>query len=72
MAQSLVTDVPAIEEDFSRARRFMVDGQLAPNGITDPLLMGAMGELPREAAATARRCWPGWASRSPRSNPRLP
>lgn len=48
MAQSLVTDVPAIEEDFSQARRFMVDGQLAPNGITDPLLLGAMGELPRE------------------------
>lgn len=48
MAQSLVTDVPAIEEDFSRARRFMVDGQLAPNGITDPLLLGAMGEIPRE------------------------
>lgn len=49
MAQSLVTDVPAIEEDFSRARRFMLDGQLTPNGITDPLLLGAMGEVPREA-----------------------
>lgn len=49
MAQSLVTDVPAIEEDFSQARRFMLDGQLAPNGITDPLLLGAMGEIPREA-----------------------
>lgn len=49
MAQSLVTELPQAEEDFSRARRFMVDGQLAPNGITDPLLLGAMGEIPREA-----------------------
>lgn len=49
MAQSLVTDVPQVEEDFSRARRFMLDGQLTPNGITDPLLLGAMGEIPREA-----------------------
>jgi len=48
MAQSLVTELPQVEEDFTRARRFMVDGQLAPNGITDPLLLGAMGELPRE------------------------
>lgn len=56
MAQSLVTDVPAIEEDFSQARRFMLDGQLTPNGITDPLLLGAMGEIPREAfVPTAQR-----------------
>jgi protein-L-isoaspartate(D-aspartate) O-methyltransferase len=48
MAQSLVTDVPAIEEDFSRARRCMLNGQLTPNGITDPLLLGAMDEIPRE------------------------
>ncbi|WP_421990620.1 protein-L-isoaspartate O-methyltransferase family protein [Roseococcus sp.] len=48
MAQSLVTELPQVAEDFSRARRFMVDGQLAPNGITDPLLLGAMGEIPRE------------------------
>lgn len=53
MAQSLVTEVPAIEEDFSRARRFMLDGQLTPNGITDPLLLGAMGEIPREAFVPA-------------------
>jgi len=48
MAQSLVTELPQVEEDFSLARRFMVDGQLTPNGITDPLLLGAMGEIPRE------------------------
>src|SRR4051794_3874588 len=48
MAQSLGIELPRIDEDFSRARRFMVDGQLAPNGITDPLLLGAMGEIPRE------------------------
>lgn len=38
-----------VDEDFSRARRFMVDGQLTPNGVTDPLLLAAMGDIPREA-----------------------
>ncbi|MBS7791336.1 protein-L-isoaspartate O-methyltransferase [Roseococcus sp. SDR] len=34
--------------DFARARRFMRDGQLTPNGVTDPLLLQAMDEIPRE------------------------
>ena len=37
-----------IEQDFARARRFMRDGQLTPNGVTDPFLLRAMDELPRE------------------------
>ncbi|WP_249681099.1 protein-L-isoaspartate O-methyltransferase family protein [Roseococcus pinisoli] len=54
MAHSLVTEtplaeMPRVEEDFALARRFMLDCQLTPNGITDPLLLGAMGEIPREA-----------------------
>lgn len=54
MAHSLVTGtlpavMPRVEEDFAQARRFMLDGQLTPNGITDPLLLSAMGEIPREA-----------------------
>lgn len=38
----------ALDVDFARARRFMRDGQLTPNGVTDPLLLGAMDEIPRE------------------------
>jgi protein-L-isoaspartate(D-aspartate) O-methyltransferase len=38
----------AVDMDFARARRFMRDGQLTPNGVTDPLLLGAMDALPRE------------------------
>ncbi len=37
-----------LDMDFARARRFMRDGQLTPNGVTDPLLLNAMSELPRE------------------------
>ncbi|WP_424811911.1 protein-L-isoaspartate O-methyltransferase family protein [Roseococcus sp. YIM B11640] len=48
MPQGLELSAPAPAEDFSRARKFMVDGQLTPNGITDPLLLGAIAELPRE------------------------
>lgn len=33
---------------YAAARRFMVDGQLKPNRVTDPRLLGAMGDLPRE------------------------
>jgi protein-L-isoaspartate(D-aspartate) O-methyltransferase len=29
------------------SRRFMVDGQLRPNRVTDPFLLAAMGDLPR-------------------------
>ncbi len=35
--------------DFAPARRMMVLGQITPNGVTDPLLIEAMGRLPREA-----------------------
>ncbi len=38
----------AMDMDFARARRFMRDGQLTPNGVTDPLLLGAMDTLARE------------------------
>ena len=34
--------------DMAEARRRMVDGQLRPNRITDPRLLAAMGEIPRE------------------------
>ncbi|MFC3002187.1 protein-L-isoaspartate O-methyltransferase [Falsiroseomonas tokyonensis] len=34
---------------MAAARRFMVDGQLRPNKVTDPALLAAMGRLPREA-----------------------
>ncbi len=38
----------ALDVDFARARRFMRDGQLTPNGVTDPLLLDAMDAIPRE------------------------
>lgn len=34
--------------DFAAARRNMLESQLRPNQITDPDLLAAMGELPRE------------------------
>ncbi len=37
-----------LDVDFALARRFMRDGQLTPNGVTDPLLLNAMGAIPRE------------------------
>ncbi len=36
------------EHGMAAARRFMVDGQLRPNKVTDPRLLAAMGDLPRE------------------------
>jgi len=36
------------EAGMALARRFMVDGQLRPNKVTDPRLLAAMGGLPRE------------------------
>jgi protein-L-isoaspartate(D-aspartate) O-methyltransferase len=39
--------------DFAEARRFMVDGQLRPNRIEDPRIVGAMRDLPRERFAPA-------------------
>lgn len=35
-------------EDYSAQRRLMVLGQVTPNGVTDPLLIAAMREVPRE------------------------
>ncbi|MFC0410474.1 protein-L-isoaspartate O-methyltransferase family protein [Roseomonas elaeocarpi] len=34
--------------DFTEARRFMVDGQIRPNKVTDPRILDAMREVPRE------------------------
>ncbi len=34
--------------DYARARYNMVEGQLRPNRVTDPLLTDAMGSIPRE------------------------
>jgi protein-L-isoaspartate(D-aspartate) O-methyltransferase len=34
--------------DFALARRNMVDGQLRPNRVTNPALLAAVSELPRE------------------------
>ena len=34
--------------DFATARRMMVDGQLRPNDVTDPRILGAMLGTPRE------------------------
>ena len=39
---------PDAAPDMAASRRFMVDGQLRPNRVTDPLLLAAMGDLPRE------------------------
>ena len=38
---------------WAEARRHMVDSQLRPNRVTDPLLLAAMGELPRHLFAPA-------------------
>lgn len=41
---------PVVEMDLgmAAARRFMVDCQLRPNKVVDPLLLATMGDLPRE------------------------
>ncbi|MFL1460916.1 protein-L-isoaspartate O-methyltransferase family protein [Roseococcus sp. DSY-14] len=47
-------------QDFEAARRMMVLGQLEPNTVNDPLLLRAMGEVPRERflpAALAARAY---------------
>jgi protein-L-isoaspartate(D-aspartate) O-methyltransferase len=36
------------QDSRAEARRNMVDGQLRPNRVTDPRILDAMGELPRE------------------------
>jgi len=35
--------------DFASARQNMVENQIRPNRVTDPLVLSAMAELPREA-----------------------
>ena len=34
--------------DFTAARAAMVENQLRPEGVTDPLVLDAMGSVPRE------------------------
>ena len=38
---------------YAAARKFMVDGQLRPNKVTDPMVLAAMTRLPREAFVPA-------------------
>ncbi len=38
---------------YATARKFMVDGQLRPNKVTDALVLAAMARLPREAFVPA-------------------
>lgn len=45
----LPVTVPTPHPDHAAARRLMVLGQVTPNGVTDPLLIDAMGQVPREA-----------------------
>ena len=54
-----VDTFPDTEARMAEARRNMVDGQLRPNRVTDPRLIAAMGELPRE-----RFLPPGMAARA--------
>ena len=39
--------------DFALARRAMVDSQLRPQAVTDPLVVAAMASVPREAFVPA-------------------
>lgn len=39
--------------EYAAARKFMVDGQLRPNKVTDPGILAAMGRLPRESFVPA-------------------
>lgn len=38
---------------YAAARKFMIDGQLRPNKVTDALVLAAMARLPREAFVPA-------------------
>jgi protein-L-isoaspartate(D-aspartate) O-methyltransferase len=38
---------------YAAARKFMVDGQLRPNKVSDPVVLAAMARLPREAFVPA-------------------
>lgn len=44
---------PAPGEDFAAQRRLMVLGQVTPSGVTDPLLIAALREVPRETLVPA-------------------
>jgi protein-L-isoaspartate(D-aspartate) O-methyltransferase len=44
----------AVTADFDEARRRMVQHQLAARGISDPLVLAAMGKVPRERFVPAR------------------
>ena len=44
MPAMLKSSVP----DFAATRRNMVEGQLRPNRVSDPRILAAMGEIPRE------------------------
>jgi protein-L-isoaspartate(D-aspartate) O-methyltransferase len=48
-----------VMQDMAEARRRMVDGQLRPSRVTDPRLLAAMGDVPRE-----RFLPPGLAARA--------
>ena len=46
--------------DFAAARRMMVDGQVRTSDVTDPRIIAAMLEVPRErfVPRAQRRRWP--------------
>ncbi|MGH6659787.1 MAG: protein-L-isoaspartate O-methyltransferase family protein [Sphingomicrobium sp.] len=39
---------PETSKDFAAARQAMIDNQLRPEGVTDPLVIAAMATVPRE------------------------
>ena len=41
--------------DYARQRQAMVEGQVHVNDVTDPRILTAMGELPREKFVPAAR-----------------
>ena len=41
--------------DYARQRQAMVEGQVHVNDVTDPRILAAMGELPREKFVPAAR-----------------
>lgn len=47
--------------DFSKARQNMVDSQIRPNGITNPGLIAAMDEIPRELFVPEDKKWLAYA-----------
>jgi len=47
--------------DFADARRNMVEGQLRPNKVTDPRIVAAMLELPRERFVPPAHQWAAYS-----------